>query len=118
MHRPKSGGERLRLQTEFAAAFSRQDPQSNNRAAHFAWIPNHDRVWQIGWSGSIVAVEGQADGSTLVSIKIYPKLYSKIIKTLVLDYVIEFYRVAGHRIELVASDAAIPKLHLQAFPIH
>jgi hypothetical protein len=115
---PDAKGEMLKFQQAFVAALAKQDPHPPGRADHFAWIPRYDHVRQLGWNGSVVGVQPQPDGSALVSVEISPYLASPYMKTLVMDYVTEVYRVAGGRLTLVSSDAAVPKPRLQNFPVH
>jgi hypothetical protein len=115
---PDAKGAMLKFQQAFVSAFSKQDPEPANRIAHFSWLPKLDHVRHLGWWGSVTGAQPQPDGSMLVTIRISPHLASPQMKTLVLDHVTEMYHVADGKFHLVDSDAAIPKLHLQTFPVH
>ncbi|WP_165252091.1 hypothetical protein [Paludisphaera soli] len=113
-------GEALRFQEGFAAAFAEADSRPPERAAHFNWLPHYDdhTVRHAGWRGEIRRAERQGDGSWRVEVRMTPLLRSTTLKTLILDYVEETYRVRGDAIEQVGSDAATPRPQLQAFPVH
>lgn len=117
---PEASGKALGIQEEFAAIFARADPRPPERTAHFDWLPHYDGhlVRHVGWHGAIKRVEPQGDGSWLATIHVSPLLDCRSFKTMVWDHVEETYRVKGDAIELVASDAATPKPHLQGFPAH
>jgi hypothetical protein len=134
---PNAEGETLRLQEKFAEIFARQDPEPESRWAHFAWlpmqihvkpfispgslrfewIPNAEtNVWRTGWEGVIAGSSEQPDGVEVV-VRIWPRMHSTSVKTLLSDYVMETYRFANGRVELIATDAATPRQNLQHFPI-
>ncbi|AMV37754.1 hypothetical protein [Planctomyces sp. SH-PL62] len=117
---PDAGGGSLRFQEGFAAAFARADPSPAERTAHFDWLPHYDGhpVWHVGWLGEISRTERRGDGSWIVRIQLKPNLHSDGgLKTLLLDYVEETYRVEGEAFELIDSDAATPRPKLQVFPL-
>lgn len=113
-------GESRRFQEAFAARFAEVDPRPPGRTAHYDWLPHYDAflVRHIGWHAVIRRVETRDDGARLVTLHLFPNLYSTNIKTMVMDYVEETYRVQGDAIVLVATDAATPKPRLQGFPAH
>jgi hypothetical protein len=135
---PEAKGEAFLVERAFASAFARQDPQHVSRTAHFAWLPEtlhvkaivgpgsvgiewvlgaKPNVWRTGWCGVIQSMDRQPDGSLHVAVKIQPQVFSTAYKSLMADYVIETYRFADGRIELIATDAATPRRNLQGFPI-
>ena len=136
---PEAKGEAFLVECAFAAAFARQDSQHASRTAHFAWLPEmlhvkaivvgpgsvrvewvpgaKPNVWRTGWCGVIQAMDRQPDGSMHVAVKIQPQVFSTTCKSLMADYVVETYRFADGRIELIATDAATPRRNLQHFPI-
>ncbi len=116
---PDARGESLRVQEAFAAAFAAADPRPPERSAHFDWLPQFEGypVRHAGWFGEVVRADPQADGAWLVAVRVKPALRSTSLKTLILDFVEETYRVRRDAIEPVGSDAATPRPELQAFPL-
>jgi hypothetical protein len=115
---PDAAGDVLVLQTAFVERFAKNDPLPSSRSRHFDWLPPNDQVRHIGWSGVVLAVQPERDGTSLVKIRVYPWLFSRVLKTLVVDYVEEVYRFGPNLLQLVDSDADQPKPKLQMFPVH
>lgn len=117
-------GDMLEVQDEFAAAMSRDDPKSEDRQAHFAWLDRNEYVRrygvrQVGWYGGVLGCEPRPGGGWLVKVVIRPWLYPTVYlrHTFVLDTVEETYEFVGGRVRMVESNAAIAKPGLQVFPI-
>lgn len=112
----KAAGETLAFQKNFIEVFSKLDPRPASRIAHYSWLPKIEHVRQLGWCGAVRESHALPDGTAIVKVRIYPSLYSPFMKTAVFDYVDETYAVADGQFQLLDSDAAIPKPHLQSFP--
>jgi hypothetical protein len=112
----------LRVQNEFAAAMSRDDPKPEDREAHFSWLDRNEYVRRydvrrIGWYGAVLSCEPRSGGGWLVKVVIRPWLYSSWLKTALSDSVEETYEFVEGRVHLVGSNAAIAKPGQQGFPV-
>jgi hypothetical protein len=118
---PDAKGDVLAVQKRFATAMATNDPLPKSRTDHFAWLNNTDhmkdgRLRQIGWYGGIVGVEESPNGGWNVKLQIQPWIYSPTDRGALFDNVVETYRFDGQDIQLIDTDAAIPKTALQVFP--
>lgn len=113
-------GDAARAQETFAALFPKLDPLPPDREAHFDWLPHYEDhpVWKIGWWAVVEKVEPDRGDAWTVRVRLYPRLRSRVFKTLILDYVEETYQVEGETIRLIDSDAKTPKPRHQGFPVH
>jgi hypothetical protein len=116
-------GDMLKVQDEFAAAMSRDDPKSEARQAHFSWLDRNEYVRRydvrrIGWYGNVLGCEPRPDGGWLVKVVIRPWLHPMVYLrfSFVLDSVEETYEFVGGRVRLVETNAAVANSSQQVFP--
>jgi hypothetical protein len=114
----------LKVQNEFAAAMSRDDPRSEDRIAHFAWLDKNEYVrrygvQRIGWHGGILRCESRPGGGWLITVSITPSLVSSggIRCAAVFDKVEETYEFVGDQVHLVKTKAAVARPDRQVFPV-
>lgn len=110
---PNATGEVQKLQAGFADTFRRLDPEPASRTRHFAWLSKRDDVRQVGWAGMVLAMQPQADGSSLVKVRMRPRFNAGGYKVMLYDFVDEIYAYANRKIVLIASDAAVTRPDLQ-----
>lgn len=114
---PDLKGKAPDIQKKFADVFFHFDPLPADRSTHFSWLLKRDDALQVGWAGHIEALEPRRQG-WLVKIRISPQLYSLTMKTLIYDYVEETYFFDKNGVELITSDAQIPKPEHHKFPVY
>jgi len=107
-------------QEMFAECYPKQDPDPMSRSAHFDWVPVYDDhpVHNLGWEARVEEVDRIQDGQYRIVVRLTPRLRSSHIKTLICDFVEETYEIKGKDIRFVGSDAAVPRKHLQKFPVY
>jgi hypothetical protein len=115
-------GPALELQEEISVALSQTGLVPTNRQAHFSWMESNEhfrqgKARQIGWHGSILAVEPASPGHWTVTVRVFPHIHAPGYRSPVLDFVTETYQYTRGGIRFVNSDAAVPKPRLQAFPV-